>query len=62
VWRKLHMFTHMVVVDINMLDRALQFLVMRHQVQKWEVLLLEKLVGLELKKEGKLFVYEKTQN
>jgi hypothetical protein len=35
---------------------------MRHQVQKWEVLLLEKLVGLELKKEGKLFVYEKTQN
>jgi hypothetical protein len=46
------MFTHTVVVVTNTLDRVLLFLEMHLLEQKLEVLLLEKLVELELKKES----------
>jgi hypothetical protein len=48
------MFTHTVVVVTNTLDRVLLFLEMHLLEQKLEVLLLEKLVELELKKESSI--------
>ena len=52
VLHKQHMFTHTVVVDINTLDKVLLYLEMHLLEQKSEVLLLEKLVEQELKKES----------
>ena len=46
------MFTHTVVVDINMLGKVLQFLEMLLQVQRSVALLLEKQVEPELRKES----------
>jgi hypothetical protein len=48
------MFTHTVVVVTNTLDKVLLFLEMHLLEQKLEVLLLEKLVELELKKESSI--------